>query len=312
MTTTDLAKLTQTIKYGARTFVHVRPGIVAAYYSVAPLPVLCARIADAIEAYAKLVGRPALGHYLAASGEKEPLTDKRLERDLKRLRNLPKSAGALDLAYSSEPDADVGEYAITVMASEEDEDFEEQASLVRFEFGHDALERLGEAPLLQFVHAQAARLQALSGNVGLGFKRGTGFDDEATAAINAMLPRYLAIDPCFDGMAELMRGHTPAAHWINILDKELFAKCGGEKALAKSAAGVQLTKVDDVVALRASRVPPVGDRNRQAKDLGCLPGVAKFLKPTRVPLDGMGDDEFDAEAWMERFDELTSRDWNNA
>lgn len=312
MTSPKPDRLAFTIECAGRTFVHVRVGLVASFYLTSPLPDQCLHISRAIEAYIKLVGRERLACYFAEDGEKKVLSDRRLERDLKLLRNLPKSAEGFDLEYSSEPTASVGDYGIKVVASERDEDFEDEASLVRFEFSHDTLEVLGERAVLDFMLTQAGQLRSQSGNAGLGFKRATGFEDEATATINALLPRYLAIDPCFDDAADLMRGHAPSAHWISFVDRDLYATCGGDKVRLEVAPGVLTTEVDDVIALRASRLPPIGDKNRRAEDIGCLPDLARFLAPVRVPLDGLGDDDFEVAAWLGRFDSLPSRNWNNS
>ena len=311
MVATDLKKLTKTEKSHGKTFVIVRPGIVASYYTPSPLGALAPLIADTIERYMTFVGKGKLISYVAESGDSKPLTDKRIERDLTMLRKLPKSADGFDLEYSSEPGAGVGQHAIIVAAHDADEDFPEQASLVRLEFGEDAIEEFGEKRLIDFITAQARALKAQSANTGFGFKRASGFEDEATAAINAMLPRYLGFDPCYNDASDLMGGHTLSAHWLNMIDRALFERCGGQKALNANAPEAHVDKKGDIIAIRSSRLPPIGDRNRKADDVGTVPGVARFLKPTRVPLDGMGDDEFDVEAWLTRFDDMPNRNWDN-
>jgi hypothetical protein len=39
--------------------------------------------------------------------------------------------------------------------------------------------------------------------------------------------------------------------------------------------------------------------------------VARFLKPVRVPLTGLGDDRFDVGPWLSRFDDRPSQPWDN-
>jgi hypothetical protein len=54
-------------------------------------------------------------------------------------------------------------------------------------------------------------------------------------------------------------------------------------------------------------MPPIGDIKRRAQDIGCLPDVARLLKPTRVGLTHYFP--FDTVAWLGRFDEMENRDW---
>jgi len=308
---TDLRKLVTKIKDDGESFVVVRPGIVASFYVTTPFRTFAPKLAETVEAFLEFVGRGVLTSYMAEDGTRKPLTEKRLARDLGILRNPPKSADGLDWEYSSEPNGGAGELALFMAAADVDDDFPEQTSLIRLEFGENAVDELGDKVLRSFLVDQANVLGAQSGNVGLGFKYAEPFTDEAIPKVNALLPRYLAFDPCFNDAADLMRDRTYTAHWLNFLDKSMFRKCGGEKALASAAPGAKADTVGSTVVIQSSRVPAVGDRNRKSPDLGNMPGVARFLKPLRLPLDGLGDDEFDVEAWLARFDDLPNQAWNN-
>jgi len=91
----------------------------------------------------------------------------------------------------------------------------------------------------------------------------------------------------------------------------MFATCGALPALQKTAPQVLAGSFEHGVVLRSSRVPPLGDKNLKAADLGSIPDLARFLSPTRIPLSGMGDDEFAVESWLERFDGLRALPWEN-
>lgn len=101
------------------------------------------------------------------------------------------------------------------------------------------------------------------------------------------------------------------AHWINLVSKDLFDQCGGENILRKEAPHTILKKIDNLYILQGSKMPPIGNINTGAKDIGELPGVARFLKPTRIQLTGLGDDKFDVKSWLGRFDNLDIQPWDN-
>jgi hypothetical protein len=306
----DLKSTTKIIRDGRDEFVVVRPGIVATYYLCDPLVQLGPRIADTIQRYVEFVGKEALAAFLAENGTYKPLTEKRFQRDYGLLRNLPDKA-ELRWIYSSNRDGGVGDFKIHLFASDQDEDFPSFASLLRLEFPVDCMERYGVEEFVDFIAKQAQRLRAQSGNAGWAFKRAEAFASEATKAINAMLPRYLAFDPCFDLACLEMRGHSPWAHWINFLDTELFQKCGGIDRFQAEAPAATLQPIDGGMMVRASRLPPVGDANRGAKDLGSIPQIARFLRTILVPLNGLGDNRFDARAWLNRFDGHLAMPRNN-
>lgn len=135
---------------------------------------------------------------------------------------------------------------------------------------------------------------------------------EATREVNQLLPRYLAFDPGYFLANRKMHNRTSWAHWTNIVHRELFEKCGGESALQREAPNTPFAFSGDLCVIQGSKLPPLGDVNRGAKDIGELPGVARFLKPTRIALTGLGDSVFDVSSWLARFDTLELRPWDNS
>jgi hypothetical protein len=305
-----LKVLTKSLKDDGHEFVYVRPGLIAAYYLADPLKKLGPRIAGTIERYRAFVGPGSLTAYLAENGTYKALAQARLDRDGKLLRKLPAKAD-LRWIYSSNNDGGVGEYKIHLFASDPDDDFPEMTTLLRLEFPADAAKRYGLEELVRFIIQEAEQLEAQSGNAGWAFKRAEAFASEARKAVNAFLPRYLGFDPCFDLAGLEMRGQSPWAHWINLLDRDLFGECGGEKAIRATAPDAKLEKYRGGVAIRASKFPPIGDVNRGAKDLGSMADVERFLTPIRIKLDGLGDNVFDIKAWLSRFDDRQPGEWDN-
>lgn len=310
MTHSPASALCRSLRDDGHDFVYLRAGITASYYMTAPMQTLGSAMAEVIRQYIRFAGEGALTHFAAENGTFKPLTTKRLQRDLALLEALPRQAD-LSWEYQSVGDGGVGDHRIRIFAADADEDFPELAALVRLEFPDDAVQRYGLDRLVQFIAAVAGTLRPQSANAGWGFKRAEPFAEEAREDANALLPRYLGFDPGFDLMALTMRGHSAPAHWINFVDDELFRKCGGMEALARTESGARVEELRGLVMIRASRLPPIGDANLNAPDLGCMPGVARFLKPVRVALAGLGDDRFDVEAWLSRFDELQSQSWDN-
>lgn len=310
MNPAEIATLTRSLTDGGHEFTYLRPGIVAAYYLTADLRSAGIQIAEVIRQYIRFVGTGALTYFLAENGTFKPLDDRRLQRDLGLLGALP-ARPDLSWEYSSAGDGGVGDWRIRIFAADPDEDFPELTSLVRLEFPADAVDRLQLERLVQFIAAAAGALRPQWANAGWGFKRAEPFATEARKAVNQLLPRYLGFDPGFDLAALSMRDHALGAYWLNFLDESLFAKCGGEDTLRDTAPGVQVQRSGSTVMIRASRVPPIGDSNRNAPDLGCMPGVARFLRPVRVALEGLGDDRFDVRSWLARLDDRPSLPWDN-
>lgn len=306
------ARLTGVKTVKGQRFVFVRPGIVATFYLDAPVAKAASAIADAVPSYLDFVGSEAIHGYLAQNGTYKQFSNERLQRDLKVMRSASPKAPGPDLEYSSEANGTVGPFGISVRGSDNDDVFPLSVSLLRLEFpelgsgASHSIERL-----VDFVMREAVELRAQSGSVGWGFKRAPAFTREATEMINTLLPRYLCFDPCYGGFGRQMRNKTPPPNWVTFVRKPLFAQCGGQDRLSQVAPSARSVVVGDMVFLRAAKMPPIGDTNRGAKDIGAIPDVARFLKPLRVTIGGLGDQKFDAAAWLSRFDEVASRPWDN-
>jgi hypothetical protein len=300
------------VTYGDRSRCVIRPGIVANFYVASKVRGVGPLLADTLERYVQFVGRKAAAFYLAENGSMKPLDDRRLQRDLKLLRRLPDTVEGFDWFYSEIGDGGVGDHLLHLSNQEPNAVFPGRDALVHFAFPADAIERYGRDRLVAFLFGEAKELGIESGNIGWGLVRGIVFEDQAIAEANKLLPRFLGFDPCYPWAHDYMREHTAWAHWANLLHPDLFSACGGKAALTKSAPDAQLEKHSGFFAIWGSKLPPIGDANRGAPDLGCLPGVARFLKPKRVPLTGLGDDKLDAPAWLARFDSLPNKPWDNS
>lgn len=306
-----IEKLTKTVRSFGELSCVLQPGFVINLYTAEPLLSICPYIADSIERFLALIGREKLTFYWADNGYRKPLTDKKLNCDLKLLRNYPIDFEGCYMMYLDSADGGASKYSVYIYASEPDETFPDVLKLIRFGFPSDALEVYGKDKIIDFIYHEAQVLSVQSGNAGFGFHRGLAFESESTKEVNMLLHFYIGFDPEYVPAVFEMNNCTSWANWINIVHNDLFKKCGGEKQLKAEAPNVELHKLKDIIIIRSSKYPPIGDISIGAKDIGELPGVARFLKPTRIELTGLGDGIFDIKSWLSRFDHLELKPWNN-
>lgn len=282
----------------------------ASFYFDRPVNRIAAVVADAIEQYVSYVGARQLSVYLAASGIWKPWSARTLTKDLKHLRNFPKDDEGVNLHYDS-PEVP-GPFGVAFIATLLNESFEsEAANLLRLDFPPDWLTEHPDQEVVDFVTGLLEAMPVQTANVGLTFKRTEASQSKAKAGVHAKLPRYLAFDPGYSSVRNNMRDHTFTAHWLNYVDQKLAASLGGLKQITAKLPDCEVRKVSTGVFIRGARLPPIGDSNRGAKDLGCLPDVARVLKPARARIHAFGTPDFDAQKWLDRLDKLTSGPWDN-
>jgi hypothetical protein len=101
---------------------------------------------------------------------------------------------------------------------------------------------------------------------------------------------------------------------LNLLDGNLVEALGGEENLLSKLEGCEVKRLESGMLISAAKFPPVVDVNRGGLDIGRLPTVARVLKPIRFDeglFAGLQDAD-SGQAWLERFDNLASRDWDNS
>lgn len=289
-----------------------RPTLSLFLYSKMPVQTLAARAADAIAFYVETIGIDKLVTVAGSAGQLREFTPRKLARDLAQLRKFPASLGAAWVEYDSDPDGWVGEYGLYFYATDfEGYEYErESVNLLRVDFPHNACARHGVETLLEFVTRIAVVFGCESGNAGLTFKRTSWTKGDATAGVNRLLPRFLAFDPCYSDVRDNLRGHTTWAHWINLLGSSLTVELGGSDLVANRMADADVRLLQDgTTFIRNADLPPAGDSNRQAPDIGLMPACAALMRPLRVQLSGLGDRVTDVAAWLSRFDAMKPRPW---
>ena len=186
---------------------------------------------------------------------------------------------------------------------------------MRFDLPPQWLEEHEVEEVIEFVSGICQIAHVQSAQVGLTFKTTPGSHSDAKPEILQMLPRYYSFSPCDFSLRNEMLGHTLTAHWLNYVNNELAAMVGGEDTIVRALPECDVRKLTKGVLIRGAKLPPIGDINRQALDLGWLPEVARILKPTRVDISTtyLGKEGgFDAVKWIARMDDLDSRPWDNS
>lgn len=291
------------------------PALCGFFYFAATVHEVAKELADALERYVKFVGLEALVSYAAKSGNWKPMTKRQLNKDLQHLRDFPNDHVAIHIEYDGGEGGEPGGFGAYIAANEYDPDFEKRMGVLRVDFPAQWLEEHDVDEFINFVSEIVQMPPVESAHVGFTFKTTSGSEGDATLEVRKKLPRYIGFGPCDCDLRYEMLGHTFAAHWLNYIDDDLAATLGGPDAMVKALSECDVRKLTKGVLIRVAKLPPVGDSNRKAPDLGCLPEVARLLKPTRLDVEATyfatEDPDFDATEWIERMDDMDARPWDN-
>src|SRR5262249_47412455 len=241
-------------------------------------------LAYGLERYIAFVGLDTLKSYAAKSGMWKSMSKRQLDKDVKHLRDFPNDHAAKHIQYDAGEGGEPGGFGVQISANVYSDVFPDKAGLMRFDLPPEWLEAHQVEGVIEFVSGicQIARVQ--SAQVGLTFKTTPGSHDDAKPEILQMLPRYYGFSPCDFSLRNQMLGHTLTAHWLNYVDDELAAMVGGADTIVRALPECDVRKLTKGVLIRGAKLPPIGDINRKAPDLGWLPEVARVLKPTRVDI----------------------------
>jgi len=307
--TFDVNKFIKTTPKGK---VMLRPGIGIFFYMDRSLPEIAPSVAKALEAYMAFIPSGTLQTYFANNGTYATLTTRQINKDLKTLRQIPEGYEAFLFEYSQGVNGEVGTHAIYFYGTLLDiPERPLETNLFRMEFPHDALTTVGIDRFMDFLVQISNLLPFESANVGFAMKRSQLYKNNVSPLVNQLLPRYLGFDPSYEDVRDEMKGHTFTAHWINIFNNELVQRLGGEEAIRRTLPQADIRQLDHALLVRAAKLPPIGDVNRQAPDIGCLPDLARLMIPTRLEITGFGEPNFDPMPWLARYDNMDSRPWDN-
>ncbi len=265
--------------------------------------------ADGLESYIDYVGLDVLKSYVARTGYPTKMSKRRLNRDLRHLRNFPPAHRGIHIYYYSTMRGDPpGPFGVCIRDTERSPELwgDRQAGMMHFTFPFDWLEGKGIDGFMEFAvglmelpHVQSAA---------------AGYQLRTTAHSGQLFP-FDKVHQRFLGLfsARLiprdMGGSSPPATWLNYLDLELTNALGGLDVLCSALPDCELHTLADGVLIRGATLPPLGDLESGAVDIGCLPSVSRLLAPIRVT----SCDQFpNMEGLMARLDSLDDRPWDNS
>jgi hypothetical protein len=311
-----LDSLTVVERYQGKERVLVRPGISVFLYCDVRTSEMGPSIAEAVTRYLAFIKPTSLKTYLSNNGLHKPLSARQVTKDLNLLRHMPADYEDYRLRYTDSVTGDAGTHEIYYLSyldsHAKDAVIPSKLNVLRMEFPFGVLDQVGIEEFIAFLIEIADVLPFQSGNAGYAFQRDMTHPRDAALAVVRLLPRYQGFDPSYTDAALEMKNHTLTAHWINLLNDKMVAKLGGVKAVRAALPTSDIRELKNGVLIRSARLPPVGDVNRQSPDIGCLPDVARLLRPTRVEITGFGlpRQTFDAMAWLARFDAMPSKNWD--
>lgn len=269
-------------------------------------------IAEAIDAYRELVGHDKLKQFSANSGEWRTLTRRKLDNDMSKLRDYPPDLHGLVLEYNSEETSRPGPYGFYVFATEE---FRETAPLatnfLRFDFEIEFVVP-DDVDVFEAWYARLLeRLPFHSSHSGYAYKRLNFSKDKAATGVDRKISRYYGFDPGYEPLRDKMLGRTGNPQWLNAIDSSLVERLGGAARISKELRASKVTELKNGLLIQGAPVPPLGDINRGAPDIGSIPEIARLFKPLRTPVSAFRG-PVDAQEWLARYDEMDNRPWNAA
>ena len=185
-----------------------------------------------------------------------------------------------------------------------------------FIFFEVALNFAKEQPeeLVGFARALASRFPGASVTCSTGFSYSLGVEPMLRDQINAKLLRFVGMDPCYDHLHYRLGSSVPFVAWLVYCNGSQMDQLGGVDML-RDRLGDQVVEPLAIGAmLRAANMPPLGDVNRGAPDIGVMPRLRRVLAP--VLFDKASElrrfPEEMAERWLARFDSRPDQPWQNA
>ncbi|MFT7774181.1 type VI immunity family protein [Roseateles sp.] len=286
------------------------PTISICVYFSKPAHEIARPICDAMNAYEDLVGRDKLNQYSANSGEWRALARKKLEKDMAKLRDYPSDVLGFIFEYNSD---DVigrpGSYGAYIHIIEKFLESEPLATnFFRLDFDISFIQPDTVDRFVRWYGDLLEKLPFHSSHAGYAYKRLDCSKDKAATGVDRKISRYYGFDPGYEPLRDMMAGRTGNPQWLNAFDMTLVEQLGGEARIAKALPESRLTKLKNGLLVQGAPMPPVGDINRRAPDIGSIPEIARLFKPLRTPVSAFRG-PVNAQEWLARYDELENRPW---
>lgn len=309
MTNLEQFRVVQHFETYGGDFIVYRPVIALNFFLSKSTSEIGPAVATSIERFVDFIPKSSLASSKKANGEDGPLTSRTFQRDLKKLRSGDDSL--IELRYHSGTPSNVGDYGVVLISDVLEPDLPTFTNILRFTLPHENGVQPDDDGIPALIEILANDLPFQSGFAGYAIAYLDAFANQVYATLPGILMRYVGIDPGYTRTYRFIGGATPDAHWITLLADDLLEPLGGRSALARAVPTAETKELSRGVLVRATAVPPIGDVNRGATDLGALPDLARFMRPSRVDIPHMFTDDFDPARWLSRFDERLSGRWDN-
>jgi len=295
-----------TLPRTGKTYVVVRPGLGLAMYYGQPLHEIVPAVDRMAHAYLDFIPKGSITA-LGGANAWGAFTPARFQRQLKQLASKAVVYTNIDLA-SDALLASEGPYGWHLDGGNLSnvEVRPNNTNVCFHEFPHDEIERVGVAQIVEWVESVAEITPFETGQFGYSFnKLQRTWTSEADAFVGRMAMRFRGFDILGSQIARETRGLVPNCSWLTLLGDGIVEKLGGEGAIHSAVSpAVTLRQIRGGLLLVAGELPPVGDVNRRALDLGPLKEVARVTKPARVAKRVLfyGTEAF-RHNWVNRFDD---------
>ncbi|OJH42370.1 type VI immunity family protein [Cystobacter ferrugineus] len=288
------------------TYVVVRPGLSLAMYYGKPLHEMVDAVERVVRTYLQFIPEGAITA-LCGTNAWGAFSTSRLQRQIKKLHSRSVDYTNIDLG-SGPLLASEGPYGWHLNGGNlSSVDIRPNNSNVCIhEFPPEELNRVGVQQMVDWVVSIAEQHPFETGQFGYAFNQlQRTWTSQADEFVGGVAMRFLGFDILDPALAREARGLVPNCSWLNLLGDGVVERLGGEQAIRHAlSSAVQVRRISGGLLLRAGELPPIGDVNRRAPDLGPVREVARLTRPLRVTKRVLfyGTEEF-RNAWVHRFDE---------
>ncbi|MBK9259438.1 MAG: DUF3396 domain-containing protein [Polyangiaceae bacterium] len=181
----------------------------------------------------------------------------------------------------------------------------DNTNVIYHELPHNEIQRMGASRVVDWAVSVAELYPFETGQLGYSFNQlQRTWTTEADDFVGKVAMRFLGFDILEPDLARVARGKVPNCSWLNFLGDRIVMKLGGESLVRAAVSdAVTVRRIAGGLMLVAGQLPPVGDVNRHALDLGPVREVARLTRPLRPEKKVLfyGTEEF-RNGWVHRFD----------
>lgn len=312
---------TRTVSFAGTPRLVVRPCLSMVVYTRSEYTAVKEAVAQALERYLawEPAGAIAAIHAEfvdpATGSEWRPFGDDAREALFGALRDTPDDEEDFNVVLSATLDGQSGDhgFSASLINFERAEGVDLAESVLRLDFPWNRLHGMEPDAFVDRFAWVAGLFPACSGHAGMSFIHTMTFMPQSGDEIAKLVWRFLGFDPAHDFAALEMRDRLLTAQWLNLFDRGRASALGGVDAVKRALPDCEHREIGGGLLVRAARLPPVGDVNWRAPDIGRLPDVARLTAPIRFSnglLVGLEDADAGLD-WLARLDSRPSGNWNN-